>query len=54
MDGFVSLHAVDVHLDGHVDVDVLVDVPVDVAVGVRVHRRRMCVTWSPSTTGHAQ
>ena len=34
MDGFVSLHAVDVHLDGHVDVDVLVDVPVGVAVGV--------------------
>ena len=34
MDGFVSLHAVDVHLDGHVDVDVLVDVTADVAVGV--------------------
>ena len=30
MDGFVSLYAVDVHLDGHVDVDVLLDVLVDV------------------------
>lgn len=30
MDGFVCLHAVEVHLHGHVDVDVLVDVLVDV------------------------
>ena len=32
MDGFVSLHAVDVNFDGHVDVDVLVHVLADVTL----------------------